>query len=75
MAKSKQALFREGRLDALKTALTGYYTSEKTRLTNEAKVLDAILNGRTAGAGIQKSSTETVSKVAESDLAAYLRGS
>jgi hypothetical protein len=75
MAKSAQAQFRDGRLDALKAALKSYYTTEKVRLTNEATVLNAVLSGRTAGAGIQKSSTEIVSKVAESDLAAYLRGS
>lgn len=75
MAKSAEALFREGRLDALQAALTEYYDSEKKRLTNEASVLNAVLDGRTAGAGIQQGSVDVVSKAAESDLAAYLRGS
>lgn len=75
MAKSEQALFREGRLDALQEALNGYYDEEKKRLTNEVSVLKAVLQGRAAGGGVQESSTDTVSKAAESDLAAYLRGS
>lgn len=49
--------------------------SEKKRLENEVKVLEAVLQGRTAGAGIQANSVATVQAVAESDLAAYLKGS
>lgn len=71
---SKQAQFRKQRLTSLQTAVNEYYTTEKKRLENEVKVLKAILDGRTAGKGIQKSGTATVSKAAQSDLAAYLRG-
>lgn len=65
---------RSSRLDDLKQAVDDYVSKEKTRIGNEVQVLKAILNGRTAGAGIQASSTAVVAAVAESDLTDYLKG-
>lgn len=66
---------RESRLTNLQSAVQDYIRSEKTRIQNEVKVLEDILKGRTAGAGIQTNSVAVVQAVAESDLAAYLSGS
>lgn len=65
---------RSSRLDALKSATDDYVGKEKTRIENEVKVLEAVLKGRTAGAGIQKNSVAVVSAVAFSDLASFLKG-
>lgn len=65
---------RNSRLDDLKTAVDNYVSAEKTRIGNEVQVLEAILSGRTAGAGIQEASVAVVQAVAESDLADYLNG-
>lgn len=65
---------RKDRVKALKDAAAQYFKEEKTRLENEHSVLDAILKGRTAGAGIQKVSVKVVKEVADKDLAAYLEG-
>lgn len=66
---------RSSRLQDLQDATKEYVKSEKKRLENEVKVLEAVLQGRTAGAGIQANSVATVQAVAESDLAGYLKGS
>ncbi len=66
---------RASRLQQLQDATKQYVDSEKKRIENEVKVLEAVLQGRTAGAGIQTNSVATVQAVAESDLAAYLSGS
>jgi len=65
---------RNSRLNDLKQAVHDYVDKEKTRIGNEVKVLKAILDGRTAGAGIQASSTAVVAAVAQSDLNDYLKG-
>lgn len=65
---------RTDRLNALRKAVHQYADAEKKRIENEVAVLQAVLNGRTAGKGIQQSSTTIVAAVAESDLAAYLQG-
>jgi hypothetical protein len=52
-----------------------YVAKERARLTNEASVLTAVLNGRTGGKGIQEVSTEVVSAVAQKSLSLYLEGS
>lgn len=65
---------RIDRLNDLEKATTEYVKNEKERLGNEVQVLEAILKGRTAGAGIQQQSATVVAAVAQNDLAAYLRG-
>ena len=66
---------RSSRLQELKDATDKYVDAEKKRIENEVKVLEAVLKGRTAGAGIQANSVATVQAVAQSDLAAFLNGS
>lgn len=61
-------------LKELQKTTKEYVSKEKERLENEAKMLEAILKGRTGGRGIQAVSTEVVSVVAEKDMAAYLKG-
>jgi hypothetical protein len=61
-------------LSQLKQATKEYVAKERTRLENEAKVLEAILAGRTGGRGIQAVSTTLVAAVARKDLANYLSG-
>jgi hypothetical protein len=65
---------RSSRLDDLKKATKDYVKNEKKRIENEVKVLEDILKGRTAGAGIQANSVAVVQAVAQSDLTAYLKG-
>lgn len=65
---------RASRLKDLETATKDYVKSEKKRIGNEVKVLEAVLKGRTAGAGIQANSVAVVSAVALSDLAEFLKG-
>lgn len=65
---------RASRLKDLETATKDYVKNEKKRIGNEVKVLEAVLKGRTAGAGIQANSVAVVSAVAVSDLAAFLKG-
>lgn len=63
---------RLDRLKTLQSAMQEYVDKERTRLTNEASVLDAVLKGRTGGKGIQAVNTKVGTAVAEKDLAAYL---
>jgi len=63
---------RASRVQALADAVKEYAGKEKTRIDNEVKILEAILNGRTGGAGVQASSTKVVEAVASNDLQAYL---
>lgn len=65
---------RESRLDDLQSAVKDYVKSEKKRIENEVKVLEDILKGRTAGAGIQANTVKVVQAVAQSDLSAFLKG-
>lgn len=65
---------RSSRLQQLADATKQYVDSEKKRIENEVKVLESVLSGRTAGAGIQANSVAVVQAVAESDLSAYLKG-
>ena len=64
---------RASRVQALGDAVKEYAKKEKTRIENEVKVLEKILDGRTGGAGVQKSTAEAVEAVAKNDLNAYLR--
>jgi hypothetical protein len=64
---------RKERLEELQKAVKEYVKEEKTRLENEVKVMEAILKGRTGGAGVQKKSNAVVAAVAQNNLAAYLQ--
>jgi len=66
---------RASRLSDLEQTAKQYIAAEKKRAENQVKVLEAVLSGRTGGAGIQKVAVTVVSAVANADLAAYLRGS
>lgn len=65
---------RASRLQDLEDAAKDYIKAERTRAENEVKALQAILDGRTGGAGIQAVSVNIVSAVANKDLEAYLKG-
>ncbi len=64
---------RLSRLKALPAAMNDYVKKERTRLTNEASVLTAVLKGRTGGKGIQAINTAVGTAVAYQDLDSYLR--
>jgi hypothetical protein len=65
---------RASRVQKLADAVKDYTKKEKTRIENEVKVLEAILKGRTGGAGVQASSNKVVEAVAKNDLKSYLEG-
>lgn len=65
---------RVDRLQQLQQTVDDYVSKEQDRINNEVSVLQAILNGRTGGQGIQSVSTAAVAAVANSDLAQYLAG-
>ena len=65
---------RLDRLQDLETSTKEYVKNEKKRIENEVKVLEAVLKGRTGGAGIQAKTVTVVASVAQNDLASYLRG-
>lgn len=65
---------RDQRLQNLLQAVQQYVQAEQTRINNEVSVLQAVLNGRTGGAGVQASSTAVVAAVAQNDIAVYLSG-
>lgn len=66
---------RQSRLADLEQTAKEYISAERKRAENEVKVLEAVLSGRTGGAGIQKVGVKIVASVANADLAAYLRDS
>lgn len=61
------------RLKNLQTATKEYVEAERKRLKNETDSLQSILNGRTAGKGIQRISTTVVAAAAYKDLDSYLK--
>jgi hypothetical protein len=63
---------RLSRVKKLAEAVQKYADDEKKRIENEVKVLEAILEKRTGGNGIQAVSLRVVSAAAENDLKAYL---
>ena len=65
---------RLSRLVALQQATQTYVQQEQTRILNEVSVLQAVLSGRTGGAGIQSAVWQQASKATLSDLADYLNG-
>lgn len=66
---------RLDRVTQLKQATLDYISKEKTRIENEVSALEAILNGRTGGAGVQQPSKQQIAAIAQSDLEGYLKGS
>jgi hypothetical protein len=56
----------------LKAAADEYVKKEKDRLNAEAKAMQAILDGRSAGSSIQQLNTQMVAGVAQSSLDDYL---
>ena len=62
------------RVQELQEATVDYVTKEKKRIENEVSVLQAVLDGRTGGAGVQLPSKEQVKAVAYASLNDYLRG-
>lgn len=65
---------RDQRLQNLLQATQQYVQTEQTNINNTVSVLQAVLSGRTGGAGVQASSTTVVAAVAQNDIAAYLQG-
>lgn len=63
---------RTTRLNNLKQTVDQYVQKEQERISNEVQSLQAILNGRTGGAGIQQGNTNAVAAVAFNDLAEFL---
>ncbi len=64
---------RAERVRALQKSVTEYVKAEKTRITNEVASLEAVLKGRTSGAGIQKVNVKVVEAAAGNDLSDFLR--
>ena len=63
---------RQQRIQDLQKALNNYISAEKQAAQNTVKVLQAILNGRTGGQGIQAVSVAVVAAAADADLTDYL---
>ena len=63
---------RLARLEELERAVKQYVAAEKTRIDNEVSVLEAILQGRTGGQGVQSITKRTISSVAKANIASYL---
>jgi len=61
---------RSSRIQALADAVADYAGKEKTRIENEVKALQEILDRR--GANVQAATTRAVAAVANNDLQAYL---
>lgn len=64
---------RKERIQELQKTGLEYIAQERTRAQNEVKVLEAILKGRTGGAGVQQVSVKVVSAVADKDLSNFIR--
>lgn len=65
---------RAERISKLATTAKGYIAAEKKRISNEVSFLKDVLDGRTAGKGIQSNPISNITSAVESDLAAYLGG-
>ena len=72
MSDATAAKTRLDRLQRLQKALEDYVSSEKTRIDQEVSILQAVLNGRTGGAGIQRFSIDVADAVTQGALAYYL---
>lgn len=65
---------RKDRVADLKKTADEYIAAEKKRIENEVSSLEAILKGRTGGAGVQLEGIKVAASAAQNDLAAFLRG-
>ena len=72
MASTSSA--RDQRVQALQQAVDQYVQTEQQKISNEVQYLQAILQGRTGGQGLQQSNTQSITAVAVNDLAAFLGG-
>lgn len=63
---------RAQRIQDLADKAKEYISKEKSRIEDAVKALESAENGRTGGSGIQESSKEEVSAVAQNDLASFL---
>lgn len=64
----------QDRIQSLQRTAKEYIDAERKRTENHVKVLEDVLNGRTAGKGVQKVSVKVVQAAADKDLATYLKG-
>jgi hypothetical protein len=64
---------RASRVSALRDTAKQYIAAEKKRIENEVSTLEAVLRGRTGGAGVQLKGIEVAKAAAENDLAAFLK--
>jgi hypothetical protein len=71
-SEAKKAALK--RVTDLETAFNEYVSREKTRINNEAKVLQAILDGRTGGAGIERFSIQAIETATKSSIHDLLVG-
>lgn len=58
----------------MQDATNKYVAEEKKRLENEATVLKAILNGRTAGKGVMSTPVAEASRAAYASLDKFMKG-
>jgi hypothetical protein len=65
---------RIDRVSELKKTVDEYVAAEKKRIENEVASLEAVLKGRTGGAGVQLEALKVAQSAAANDLAAFLRG-
>jgi hypothetical protein len=65
---------RAQRVQALQQAVDQYVSQEQTKINNEVQYLQAILQGRTGGQGLQQANTQSITAVAQNSLAAFLGG-
>jgi len=66
---------RQDRIAQLQTTTKQYIAAEQQRIQNEVSVLQAVLQTRTGGAGIQASGTAVVEAVAQRSLSDFLSDS
>jgi hypothetical protein len=73
-AQTQAAQTLQQRVTQLQQTATQYITNEQNAITNTVSVVQAILSGRTGGAGVQQSSSAAVTAIAFNDLADFLQG-
>jgi hypothetical protein len=72
-AATQAAQTLQQRVTALQQTATQYITNEQNDINNTVQVIQAILNGRTGGAGVQSSSATAVAAAAFNSLADFLQ--
>jgi hypothetical protein len=71
-AATQAAQTLQSRVMALQQTATQYISNEQQDINNTVQVIQAILNGRTGGQGVQQSSNTAVAAAAFDDLADFL---